>query len=639
MAVHNNKTENTSTIYVLGGATVANFPSATAPAGQDLLTYFGNFTPTIEVITIPNAPEPGPGPGPSPSPTPSCKATDCGTDSTNQLWLPNWKTGATAPTCSGGCAKNTTQCCQLASPPPCPGSCQTGSRTASETCTDSTCSNCCTQPQCPTTCPAGQQYDPKTCACTPQCKNKQCGPDGCGAFCGTCSSSQTCNTTTWTCTDNNTDCLGFWSKVGSTTPLTGANLTSPSAQVDFPSACKLAYPTPSCNSGGKLYWNIKTGQGGGGGACTPSAKGPSSKTCPAIKPCSDGQQCQADGTCAASLCCWQAVGHPICSGLSWNEPMDEGSPIGLNDNGFNPSTGVTPSGMCEKKANAGLELTRLNCDNNANSFGGATPSAGGPYADLVTNPGKVSTCKPITQAQLKVWNGLPADDPSIQPMPRIGAACMGGTGTTIDTSTRGIVGPCNWTTSSGTANMPGDIKEQQINEEEFAIGLKSNMTDPAGQFSLISGLHWASELAKDAKQTWTGYNKPNAQSAAAKLLASGEWLAAQTNRKCWLPACPAGCNFRAAQCPGPGPGPGPGPSPPARRGARALPRFAVLRRQQPGSRLCRKHRRQRHAAAAVALAVCRYLRWQPVWRQSVRKRRLRVFFNLGNVRLPPEPAG
>eukprot|EP00906_Rhabdomonas_costata_P017414 RCo025133 len=36
------------------------------------------------------------------------------------------------------------------------------------------------------------------CGCTPSCSGKQCGSDGCGGSCGTCTSG-TCNTTTGQC--------------------------------------------------------------------------------------------------------------------------------------------------------------------------------------------------------------------------------------------------------------------------------------------------------------------------------------------------------------------------------------------------------------------------------------------------------
>ncbi len=55
-------------------------------------------------------------------------------------------------------------------------------------------SSCTDTKKCEQTCAQGYNYVSGECVatCTPQCSNKQCGPDGCGNFCGFCNSDQEC---------------------------------------------------------------------------------------------------------------------------------------------------------------------------------------------------------------------------------------------------------------------------------------------------------------------------------------------------------------------------------------------------------------------------------------------------------------
>jgi hypothetical protein len=84
--------------------------------------------------------------------------------------------------CANDCSFDTAQCCL----PACSGK-QCGPDGCGGVC--GTCSGA-------TTCSSGQ------CVCVPSCSGKQCGSDGCGGTCGTCASGTSCSNGKCVCTPN-----------------------------------------------------------------------------------------------------------------------------------------------------------------------------------------------------------------------------------------------------------------------------------------------------------------------------------------------------------------------------------------------------------------------------------------------------
>lgn len=138
-------------------------------------------------------------------------------------------------------------------------------------------------------CPDWDTTKPPACGCVPNCAGKQCGDDGCGGQCGTCTSPATCN-----------------------------------ASGQCVTAC-----TPNCT--GK-----QCGDDGCGGLCPPGCTAPSvcqGGTCLCIPDCS-GKQCGSDGcggtcgTCSAPDTCsaaGQCVCVPACAGKQCGDDTCGGS--------------------------------------------------------------------------------------------------------------------------------------------------------------------------------------------------------------------------------------------------------------------------------------------------------------------------
>ena len=135
------------------------------------------------------------------------------------------------------------------------------------------------------TCPTGQSCSSGQCVagCTPSCGNNVCGSDGCGGSCGTCPSGQTC--TAGQCTGGCTPSCG--TNVCGSDGCGGSCGTCPSGQACTNGQC-VAGCTPDCT--GK-----QCGDDGCGGSCG---------TCSTGSTCDSNGQCQSSGgTCA----------HPICA--------------------------------------------------------------------------------------------------------------------------------------------------------------------------------------------------------------------------------------------------------------------------------------------------------------------------------------
>ncbi len=185
--------------------------------------------------------------------------------------------------CGTACCKADETCnaatntCEAACVPQCDGR-QCGDDGCGKTC------GTCTDP--PLCSPQGQCV-----SCLPACEGKECGDDGCGGECGTCTSPKTCNasflcTCTRKCSGKECGSDGCGGKCGTCDP--GETCTSGKCV-----AC-----TPNCT--GKTC-----GDDGCGGTCAPGCQAPqtcnTSGQCVACTPNCAGKTCGNDGcggTCA-----------------------------------------------------------------------------------------------------------------------------------------------------------------------------------------------------------------------------------------------------------------------------------------------------------------------------------------------------
>jgi hypothetical protein len=176
-------------------------------------------------------------------------------------------------------------------------------------------------------------YNTKTMGvCRPRCQGLQCGPDGCGGTCGTCSSSQDCNpygqcvtpacSTDSQCNDSNactTDTCVYPKKYNAY--CSHANNTSIVS-------CTATFGT--CQAAG-----LKTCSNGVYGSCVATSQDPriancSGKTCGSngcggtCGSCSTGQTCNTSGQCVSKNC------EPGCFGRCGGLPDDCGNICAAN---------------------------------------------------------------------------------------------------------------------------------------------------------------------------------------------------------------------------------------------------------------------------------------------------------------------
>jgi hypothetical protein len=113
---------------------------------------------------------------------PNCAGRECGPDGCGNGTCGSCPSGAT-------CNTQTGQCVSSCGPQSCPtGCCQAGD------CEPGDSGQACGTGGAPCAkCGAGSRCQNQHCTCVPDCDNKDCGPDGCGGSCGTCSSGQVCD--------------------------------------------------------------------------------------------------------------------------------------------------------------------------------------------------------------------------------------------------------------------------------------------------------------------------------------------------------------------------------------------------------------------------------------------------------------
>ncbi|MBI5610248.1 MAG: hypothetical protein HY902_15330 [Deltaproteobacteria bacterium] len=221
--------------------------------------------------------------------------------------------------CTATCAKNGT-CCQDYS-----AVCSCAKNCAGKQCGPDGCGGQCGT--CPTDkpfCGADQQC---ASACTPKCDGKMCGDNGCGGECGscgpaaTCSWTQQCVPTAWTCPINyfkdgqacDCGCGAVDPDCSDPKALVFGCPTSTTA-CDGQGLCKISFCTSDAACGGK--WCSGVYAAGGGyfkGACATAnglGKAPG-KTCKADAECANSAcigglcrtYCQGDGDCPATQRC------------------------------------------------------------------------------------------------------------------------------------------------------------------------------------------------------------------------------------------------------------------------------------------------------------------------------------------------
>ena len=132
--------------------------------------------------------------------TPSCVNVECGPDGC----------GDVCGICEPGLTCSREGRCVLA----CEDRCQLGSQACVgaelTTCRD-TDGDGCVEWDTPQACPPGESCSDGRCTdCRPQCRDRQCGPDGCGGSCGTCPEPMACDAATGKCVDECRDECFFW---------------------------------------------------------------------------------------------------------------------------------------------------------------------------------------------------------------------------------------------------------------------------------------------------------------------------------------------------------------------------------------------------------------------------------------------
>ena len=217
-------------------------------------------------------------------------------------------------------------CCTTPSKLPCPGSCPNGSRTADTICSDATCSNCCTTPLCPATCTGGQKRTTsKNCISATDCTNC-CEPNSCPTTC----SADNMLTKDKNCTD----------------------ATCSNCCTAKPAQCS-SFTCPSTKSVPKQYSQSITCKGN---PCTAAECCDSKQLCSAIK--CQGNTYNPDPTkvcssaiCTPSECCIQ---DPTCQGYEcpqYYSPYDSPGEIICENGTCTTGTCCVENSNCSNFAN------------------------------------------------------------------------------------------------------------------------------------------------------------------------------------------------------------------------------------------------------------------------------------------------
>ena len=200
-------------------------------------------------------------------------------------------------------------------------------------------------------------------SCTPSCSGKQCGDDGCGGSCGTCSTGNSCN--------GNNQCVASNQDGGTQGGNNGGGgCTAPAwdSVVVYATGFKVSYQNKTytciyvsgCPAGYKPPFAGIWDAGTACGTCTPNCSGKScgpdgcGATCGT---CSSGKTCDANGLC-------QTTCVPQCSGKS------------CGANGCGGSCGTCPSGQTCNASGACVASCTANCSGKSCGSDGCSGTCG-----------------------------------------------------------------------------------------------------------------------------------------------------------------------------------------------------------------------------------------------------------------------
>ena len=180
-------------------------------------------------------------------------------------------------------------------------------------CGDDGCGGSCGSCTAPAQCAGDGTCVCPNCPCQPECAGKECGPDGCEGLCGSCANGLTCNEASGLCTVCSPQCAGRECGANGCGGVCGTCLAPLTCSPQGQCQC-----IPQC--GGRQCGS--DGCGGSCGNCTSPATCTASGTCTCTPNCV-GRECGSDGcsatcgTCSGGASCLQGqcqVCAPACNG-------------------------------------------------------------------------------------------------------------------------------------------------------------------------------------------------------------------------------------------------------------------------------------------------------------------------------------
>jgi GH18 family chitinase len=310
-------------------------------------------------------------------------------------------------------------------------------------------------------------------SCTPSCSGKQCGSDGCGGSCGTCSSGNTCN--------GNNQCVsasggggtgGTTGSGGCTAPAWDANVAyatnfvvshnGSTYKCIYVTGCPAGYTPPFAN-----IWSSGTACG----TCTPNCSG---KNCGSngcggsCGTCASGQSCDGVGQCQTSC-------TPQCGGKS------------CGANGCGGSCGTCPSGDTCNSSGQCVSSCTPSCSGKTcgpNGCGGTCGTCSSGHT-CSTNGSCVSSCTPSCSGKNCGTNGC-------------GGVCGTCSGSTPTCNSSGVcvgtTGSCSAAWAASPNPNSGYVSGTQVSDGPS--GAKHNYkckTGAAGGWCSITGTGGAYE--------------------------------------------------------------------------------------------------------------------------------------------------